>query len=133
MNAMAARWVLAFDASCGTCREVSRAVARACDGRLEVLPLSHDAVREWRAQAVGSSSQWAPTLLRVQDGRVRAWTGRAMGLALVRHLGPRGTMNVLRALGRLRHDDEETAPTRTLRRLAHIPAGRRKGRPQAWF
>src|SRR5919197_3957987 len=137
MSASEARLVLAFDASCGTCREVSAAVAQACGGRLEVLPLAHDDVRRWRAQTLGPAAPWTPTLLRVRDARVRnererddrggddrvrvgrggddrvrvgrggdgavrAWTGTAMGVALIRHLGPRATIQVLRALGELR-------------------------------
>lgn len=95
------RWVLAFDGSCATCREISGAVARACGGRLEVLPLAHPEVRRWRE---GSPGPEAPTLLRAAGGRARAWTGTAMALPLARRLGVRGSMRVLRALGHLRNE-----------------------------
>lgn len=97
-----ARWVLAFDASCGTCRKISGAVADACNGRLEVLPLTHPDVEQWREHGLGSGAAWVPTLIKVQANEVRAWTGTAMGIALVRHLGPRSTVGVLEALGRQR-------------------------------
>lgn len=78
-----ARWVLAFDASCATCREISAAIGQACDGKLEVLPLAGVPVQQWREAAMGPDAPWAPALLRVRaDGRVRAWTGVGMGVAL---------------------------------------------------
>ncbi len=101
------RWVLAFDASCGGCREISHTVGQACDGKLEVLPLAHPEVRQWREQRFGSQAPWAPTLIRVQDGDVLVWTGRAMAIPLVRMLGLRSTMRVVHALGQLRHPDNE--------------------------
>ncbi len=100
------RWVLAFDASCALCEEVSRRVERASAGRLEVLPLGHRDVRRWREQALGRATSWAPTLLKVEGTRVRAWTGVRMGSRLAVRLGPRRTVLVLRALG----DPERDGP-----------------------
>jgi hypothetical protein len=118
MNATGVRWVLAFDASCATCREVSAAVAQACGDKLEVLPLTHEDVRQWRAAALGTPTPWTPALLRVDDGKPRAWTGTAMAIALVRHLGLPSTIQVLRALGRLRRHESPAAQasSRTLSR-----------------
>jgi hypothetical protein len=96
------RWVLAFDADCGACKEISAIVSRECDGRLEVLPLTDPDVREWRRQALGPQPPWAPTLISHQPGRVRAWTGPGMGPRLARRLGVRRTGRVLGALGQLR-------------------------------
>lgn len=99
-----ARWVLAFNASCGRCRDISRAVAQASAGRLEVMPLTHPEVRRWREQSLGSGAAWAPTLIRTEAGGVRSWTpGPAMVLALVRRLGPRSTIRALKVLGRQRN------------------------------
>ncbi|CAM3505683.1 bacteriocin fulvocin C-related protein [Stackebrandtia soli] len=97
-------WVLAFDASCGTCREVSEVVLNACDGRLEVLPLSRPDVEEWRRRALGEDPEWTPTLLRVSEGNVTAWTGAGMALPLTRRLGVKASVRVLQALGKLRDD-----------------------------
>lgn len=102
MDGMDPRWILSFDASCGRCRDISSAVARACDGKLEVLPLKHPDVCRWREESLGSRAPWAPTLLRVQRDSARAWTGKAIAIPLVRHLGPRSTIRVLRSLGDLR-------------------------------
>lgn len=102
MDSMGARWILSFDASCGRCREISSAVSRACDGKLEVLPLKHPDVCKWREQSLGFQAPWAPTLVRVHSDSVRAWTGRLMIIPLVRQLGPRSTIHVLRSLGELR-------------------------------
>lgn len=46
MNNIEAGWVLAFDASCGTCRKIPSAVADACVRKREVLPLLHPDVRQ---------------------------------------------------------------------------------------
>ncbi|TCC23202.1 bacteriocin fulvocin C-related protein [Kribbella sindirgiensis] len=60
---------------------------------------------------------WAPTLLRVDGDRVRAWTGRAIALPLARRLGPAASARVIQALGRLRRradgraDELPGAPT----------------------
>ena len=107
MDSSKSQWVLAFDASCATCREVSHAVAQACDGRLKVSPLADERVQAWRNQALGEQAQWEPVLFKVTDTGVRAWTGRAMGLALVRCLGPVSTARVLVALGRLRNGESQ--------------------------
>ncbi|MEZ0071025.1 bacteriocin fulvocin C-related protein [Planotetraspora sp. GP83] len=92
-------WVLAFDASCGQCRQISGVVAEASKGRLEVLPLADPQVTQWREQALGEGARWAPTLINVQGSRVRAWTGISMGLRLARRLGIRPTIRVVQALG----------------------------------
>ncbi len=98
-----AHWVLGFDGSCRTCGEISQAVAVACAGRLEVLPLENPRMKEWRAAAFGPDAPFAPTLIRAdEDGRVRAWTSHRMALPLTRRLGVRATLRVLGALGRLR-------------------------------
>lgn len=98
------RWVLAFDASCGTCTAISSAVAEASDEKLEVLALTHPDVQEWRHRSMGPDPEWTPTLLGVDGPAVRAWSGPAMTVPLVRRLGPGATVRVLRALGRLRHE-----------------------------
>jgi hypothetical protein len=47
-----ARWILAFDASCGRCGEIARAAAQVAENKLEVLPLTHPEVQQWRRQAL---------------------------------------------------------------------------------
>jgi hypothetical protein len=103
------RRILAFDSSCGGCRQLSDAVARACGDRLDVLPLTHPDVVGWRERALGPDAPFAPTLLEVTEGTVRAWRGRALAARLVRSLGPRTTLDVLRALGRLRAESRGSA------------------------
>ncbi|MBQ0854820.1 bacteriocin fulvocin C-related protein [Streptomyces sp. BH-SS-21] len=105
-----ARWIVAFDASCGTCREISDAVRTACDGRLEVLPLTDPQVQQWRVRALGPEPDWTPTLLKVADEEVRAWTGPAMGVPLARRLGARSGARVLVALGTLRRRAKARSP-----------------------
>jgi hypothetical protein len=57
MSNVRARWVLAFDASCGSCRTVSHAIGQACDGKLEVLPLAHPEVQRWRQATLGPDAR----------------------------------------------------------------------------
>ncbi|MBB5916602.1 hypothetical protein BJY24_005514 [Nocardia transvalensis] len=100
------RWILAFDASCGTCRNVSAVVGEACQDRIEVLSLADADVTRWRERAFGADPAWAPALLRVDgvgaDEQVRAWTGSAIAIPLSRRLGPVATVRVVHALGSLR-------------------------------
>ncbi|GGV67298.1 hypothetical protein GCM10010277_75820 [Streptomyces longisporoflavus] len=95
------RWLLAFDASCGTCRQVASTVSDCVGDRLEILPLSHPDVRAWRETALGGDPAWRPTLLKVGGGGVRGWTGIGMALPLTRRLGAGPTLRVLQALGEM--------------------------------
>lgn len=98
-------WILAFDASCGTCQEISDAVSAACEDKVTVLPLNRPDVLAWRESALGSEAPWAPTLIKTRHGRaVQAWTGRGIAVPLARRLGARATVRVLNALGRLKQE-----------------------------
>ncbi|MEU4566217.1 bacteriocin fulvocin C-related protein [Micromonospora sp. NPDC023956] len=99
-----ARWVLASDASCQTCRQISYAISAAVDGKLEMLPLNHPEVQRWREQSFGASPAWEPALFRVRGAEVRAWTGPGMAAPLVRRLGLRSTLRLVVALGQLKHE-----------------------------
>jgi hypothetical protein len=101
------QWVLAFDASCGKCRAISAVVAEASGGKLEVLPLLHPDVVQWRRRSLGEDAPFAPTFIRAGGDDVRAWTGASMTLPLLRRLGLRATIKVMDALGRLK--EKETA------------------------
>jgi hypothetical protein len=100
------RWVLAFDASCGTCNRISVAVAEACGGKLEVFPLIHRDVRRWRERAGAAGREPVPTLIRARGEQVDLWTGPRLGFHLMRRLGPASTARVLRALGALGGSDQ---------------------------
>lgn len=128
MTESGCRWILAFNASCALCKEVARRVDRASAGRLEVLPLGHEDVQRWRDQALGQGAPWAPTLLRVEGARVRAWTGVRMGPRLAMRLGPRRSVLVLHALGdqepeRQTDGDQTEGPRIGRRRVLRLGAG----------
>jgi hypothetical protein len=99
MSQADSRWVLAFDASCSACRDTSTKVAHACDHKLEVLPLNDENVEQWRTKAYGQNPPWAPTLFLLRGSTVRAWTGRAMAVQMVRAVGVKSSLRVLRAIG----------------------------------
>ncbi|WP_344162143.1 bacteriocin fulvocin C-related protein [Kribbella yunnanensis] len=107
------RWILAFDASCGNCRAIATATQEASAGRLDVLPLQNDDVTRWRNETLGADAPWRPTLLRVRTAAGResatAWTGPALVRPLVRALGVRATLAVLRGLGQLQQSSRPAA------------------------
>jgi hypothetical protein len=109
MTEQAERWILAFDASCARCQKISHVVAEACEGKLEVLPLSHSDVRTWREHALGQPVPWVPTLINWRHDNIRAWTGSGMALPLMRRLGLRSTLRLLRAFGELRDEQPKAA------------------------
>lgn len=122
------RWVLAFDGSCGTCRDISRVVDEACAGRLEVLPLTYPQVEQWRQAAFGADAPFTPTLLLIRaDGEVRGWTSRRMAVPLARRLGVRASLRVLTAIGELREQVHQPLISedrpRTLSRKAFLRLG----------
>ncbi|MFC5140911.1 hypothetical protein ACFPK1_21935 [Actinomycetospora rhizophila] len=92
--------VLAFDAECRRCRAVAATVARTVGPDLDVLPLADYRVALWRAEAGVDDD--VPTLIEITatdgDDRVRAWTGPALVTALVRRLGARRAVRLVRAL-----------------------------------
>ncbi len=109
MTNTSSRWMLAYDATCGTCRKISRVVRRASASRLDVVPLDRPSVREWRTQALGDSPPWRPTLLRIHDGVVSAWTGPGIAAPLIGCLGLKYSIKVMYALGKLRTDKDTPA------------------------
>jgi hypothetical protein len=93
-------WLLAFDAGCGACTDVMARIETVVRGRLTVAGLGDERVRELRRRAYGERPPFAPTLLRVEGDRVRAWTGTALSVRLARLLGLSRSLAVVRALNR---------------------------------
>lgn len=123
----AQRMVLAFDASCATCRAVSERVQSATAGKLETRGLGDPEVAAWRQESM-DNPPWEPTLLRVgAGGRVRAWTGLGMVRPLIRHLGLKHAVRVMRELGALRQEwsdlGADRARPRTLTRRSIVQVG----------
>lgn len=100
------RLVLGFDAGCLTCSELARKIEDAVGEKLEVRSLNDPQVEHWREEAFGDDAPWAPTLIEVKDGPVKAWTGLRMGARLGRALGPLATWRVMQVLG-----DYDSRPT----------------------
>jgi hypothetical protein len=95
------RWILGFDASCGRCTEIANMAKSAAGDKLEVIPLMHPEVQEFRTRALGENAPWTPTLIRVDGDVVRAWTGPAMGVRLFMRLGPWAATRLCLSLGDL--------------------------------
>ncbi len=52
----------------------------------------------WRREVFGEAPPWTPTLVEVEGGKVRAWTGARMGVRLSRALGSVATWRVMQVL-----------------------------------
>jgi hypothetical protein len=91
-------WVLGFDAGCAACSDVVERIGGALGGEVAVAGLDDARVHELRHRALGPRAPFVPTLLEVDGERVRAWTGPRLSLRLIRLLGVRRSVAVVRAL-----------------------------------
>ena len=102
------RLVLGFDAGCMTCSGLAERIEDRVGDRIEVRSLNDPVMDHWRREAFGEDAPWAPTLVEVEQGRVRAWTGIRMGARLSRILGPVATWRMMQVLGEANADLELT-------------------------
>lgn len=98
------RLILAFDASCGTCREIARRTADICGDQFSVLSLSHPRVVELRHETLGADAPWVPTLLDPDASPSRVWIGKSLTIKLATLVGPRKSWKVLKAIGAIRQE-----------------------------
>ena len=105
------RLVLGFDAGCMTCSGLAERIEDRVGDRIEVRSLNDPAMDHWRREAFGEDAPWAPTLVEVERGRVRAWTGARMAARLSRVLGPVATWRMMQVLGEANADLELTDST----------------------
>lgn len=98
------RLVLGFDAGCTTCSGLAKSIEEAVGDKLEVRSLNEPLMEHWRKEVFGEDAPWAPTLIEVENGTVKGWTGARMGAHLARRLGPAGTWSVVKALGEIKKD-----------------------------
>ena len=90
---------LAFDSNCATCQGISSRVQKSAKGRLTARPLNDPDVMEARREIFGAEPPHKPTLMRVKNGDIQAWTGPSMGWILTKELGTRDTLSIIQALG----------------------------------
>ena len=105
------RLVLGFDAGCMTCSGLAERIEDRVGDRIEVRSLNDPAMDHWRREALGEDAPWAPTLVEVDHGKVRAWTGARMAARLSRVLGPVATWRMMQVLGEANADLELTDST----------------------
>jgi hypothetical protein len=74
----------------------------------------------WRGEVFGEDAPWAPTLVELDGGPVKAWTGVRMGAHLSRALGPVATWRVMQVLGEVNADLDltDSAPARAISGLS---------------
>lgn len=99
------RLVLGFDAGCTTCSGLAEQIEAQVGGGLEVRSLRDPQMEHWRRQALGENAPWAPTLVEVSGGKVKAWIGIRMGVYLARRLGPTASWKMARVLGELKESN----------------------------
>jgi len=99
IDAKGRRLILGFDAGCMTCSDLARRIEEQTRDELEVRSLRDPQVDHFRKEALGDNAPWAPTLIEIKGGKVRAWTGMTMGAVLSRRLGLIVTWRVMQVLG----------------------------------
>ena len=102
------RLVLGFDAGCITCSELAKRIEERVGDKVEVRSLNDPLMQHWRREVFGENAPWAPTLVEIEGGIVRAWSGVRMGVRLSRALGPLATWRVMQVLGEDNEDLELT-------------------------
>lgn len=104
------RLILGFDAGCGTCSDLAQRIEEQVGDKLEVKSLSDPQFEHWHKREMGKDAPWAPTLVEVDGGKTKVWTGPAMGLALSRKLGPVATWRAMQVLGDIRAAARQDRP-----------------------
>ena len=114
--------MLGFDAGCVTCSELARGIEERVGDKVEIRSLYDPQMEHWREQALGKDAAWAPTLVELNGGPVRAWTGVRMGARLSRVLGPVATWRVMQELGEA-NTDLELADSAAVRAVSGLSRG----------
>ena len=106
-----ARWVLAYDDSCGTCENISELVKTSSRGDLETASLLSKDVIAWRTETFGEDAPWLPSLFLLEDDElVRGWTGKSIRKPLLRAVGVRKALSIMRYLGEVRLEQRSPSP-----------------------
>lgn len=84
-----AEWFLGYDGDCPRCTSVQALVQEIAGNTVVPVSLHEPVVAGWRKEAFGDAAPWAPTLFRVKDGKVEAWTGKRLAVRLATVIGPR--------------------------------------------
>jgi hypothetical protein len=116
------RLVLGFDAGCTTCSGLAKRIEERVGDRLEIRSLNDPTMDHWRKEALGEEAPWAPTLVELNGGPVKAWTGLRMGARLSRVLGPVATWRIMQVLGEA-NADLELADSASARALSGVSRG----------
>lgn len=116
------RLVLGFDAGCTSCSDLARRIDARVGDRLEIRSLNDPMMQHWRGEALGENAPWAPTLVELDGGPVKAWTGVRMGARLSRLLGPVVTWRIMQVLGEA-NADLALADSATARAVSGLTRG----------
>ncbi len=116
------RLVLGFDAGCLTCSELAKRIEERVGDKIEVRSLNDPLMEHWRKEVFGEAAPWAPTLVEIKGGTVRAWSGARMGVRLSRVLGPLATWRVMQVLGEA-NADLDLADSATVKAVSGLTRG----------
>lgn len=95
-DACQSRTILAFDSSCLACSRIARGIEEVSHGRLTARSLRDPEVATWLRQELGEAHAWEPALIKLEGGNVSVWTGRAMSWKLLRMVGVRNALAIVR-------------------------------------
>ncbi|CAM3558143.1 hypothetical protein NOGI109294_02395 [Nocardiopsis gilva] len=102
---------LGYDADCLSCSTIAGQLVQVVGEEIEIVPLRSVRMQEWRREALGEDAPWAPTLVRLGEKGVEAWTGWRIASVLSRVLGPKKTWDVLGVLGSRALDGQPSRST----------------------
>lgn len=121
---MVQRYLL-FDSTCSVCSGLARDVENHSGGRLVAQSLYDSKIQQLLDKAT-PNWPWEPTVLEVEDGRPRAFTGLLMRIRLLYVLGPRSSYQIARLMARtqiVQISDSDSAPKKFLKKVGGTLAG----------
>lgn len=116
---------LLFDSTCSVCSGLARDVEKHSDGRLDAQSLYDSKIQQLLDKAT-PNWPWEPTVLEVEDGRPRAYTGLSMRIRLLYVLGPRSSWRIARLMARtqiVHISDSDSAPKNLIKKVGGTLAG----------
>lgn len=88
---------LVYDSGCSICDQLAGVVRDAAGGKIEPISIRGEKAKALLDEAFPSGWGYAPYLVAVDGGRVRAWTGTASALHLTRLVGVRKALRIWNA------------------------------------
>lgn len=92
---------LIYDGGCSTCSSLAQSIQDAAGSKLQTINIREDKAKALLDRAHPNGWRFAPYLVAVRGGEIRAWTGAGLAVRLGLLLGPRKAWKI-RSLARQR-------------------------------